>query len=407
MLLSFLRAKFYQLFFFALLLALLQSGARLTPLVQKYQTLFDFVPYLLCFLASLLALHFNRGRVMALMALLVLVYAGWGVLPQAHLVSLLTVWLPINVALIALLPERGLFALTGYGLLVVELLFAGLAWWLLAQPDLVFWRQLEAPLLASLPYQLPLTQKALVLNLLCFPILVWRGVFSRSAFEGTLLLAWVALLLLLWQPHGPTMRILVFALVALLVLVSLLQDSHRMAYRDELTGLLGRRALNEALLGLGRRYVIAMLDVDHFKKFNDTYGHEAGDQVLKMVAVKMQQLGGGSRAYRYGGEEFAVIFPRRALLQSKPHLEVLRAAIANYSMTLRGPKRPASKSEGAKRRGTGKGRSVRVTISIGACERGGAHKTSEQVMQEADRLLYQAKRKGRNCVVCQTLSPKR
>ena len=71
-----------------------------------------------------------------------------------------------------------------------------------------------------------------------------------------------------------------------------------------------RRMVDMALEDLGRRYCAAMVDVDHFKRFNDKHGHEVGDQVLKMVARCLSRVPGG-RAYRYGGEEFAVLFPGR------------------------------------------------------------------------------------------------
>jgi diguanylate cyclase (GGDEF)-like protein len=89
--------------------------------------------------------------------------------------------------------------------------------------------------------------------------------------------------------------------------------SYDMAYRDELTGLLGRRALNDRLKGLARQYVIAKMDVDHFKKYNDTHGHDIGDEVLKMVARQIGAVGGGGTAYRYGGEEFCVVFAVKTL----------------------------------------------------------------------------------------------
>jgi diguanylate cyclase (GGDEF)-like protein len=63
------------------------------------------------------------------------------------------------------------------------------------------------------------------------------------------------------------------------------------------------------MMSLGHRFTIAMLDIDHFKRFNDTYGHAVGDQVLKMVAAKLRQVKGGGRAFRYGGEEFTLVFP--------------------------------------------------------------------------------------------------
>ena len=120
-----------------------------------------------------------------------------------------------------------------------------------------------------------------------------------------------------------------FAAAGLVQAVSLLRSSHAMAYRDELTNLLGRRALNERLKGLGPRYSIAMLDIDHFKKFNDTYGHDTGDEVLKLVASRLARVGAGGTAYRYGGEEFSVVFPRKGIEQCTDALDGLRDAGVN------------------------------------------------------------------------------
>ena len=81
----------------------------------------------------------------------------------------------------------------------------------------------------------------------------------------------------------------------LVVLVGVLESMVALAYRDGLTGLPGRRGLNDKLRQLGRRYAIAMLDVDHFKRFNDRFGHRTGDDVLKMIAVRMQQIPADAR----------------------------------------------------------------------------------------------------------------
>src|SRR2546425_12372063 len=94
-----------------------------------------------------------------------------------------------------------------------------------------------------------------------------------------------------------------------MLVVSLIETSHHMAYNDPLTGLPGRRALDEALGRLGGQYAIAMVDIDHFKRFNDEHGHDVGDQLLRKIGVALEMVGGGGRAYRYGGEEVAGPFP--------------------------------------------------------------------------------------------------
>ena len=172
-----------------------------------------------------------------------------------------------------------------------------------------------------------------------------------------------------------------------------------MAFRDELTGLPGRRALNERLQRLGRSYVIAMADVDHFKKFNDTHGHDVGDQVLRLVAAQLRKIGGGGKAYRYGGEEFTLVFPGKTLEECLPHLEVIRQAIETYRIQLRDKQqRPQDDKQGRARRAGSAASQVSVTVSMGVAERGLEQRSPEEVLKAADQALYNAKGAGRNCV---------
>jgi diguanylate cyclase (GGDEF)-like protein len=187
--------------------------------------------------------------------------------------------------------------------------------------------------------------------------------------------------------------------VMLMIAAAVAHEAYQMAFRDELTGLPGRRALNERMQRLGRNYVLAMTDVDHFKKFNDTHGHDVGDQVLRLVASKLSKVSGGGRAYRYGGEEFALVFAGKTLEECTPHLEALRGVIAAYSIQLRNADRPNDDSQGRQRRGAAAASAVSVTVSIGVCERQPDQRTPEEVLKAADQALYAAKGAGRNCVM--------
>ena len=100
------------------------------------------------------------------------------------------------------------------------------------------------------------------------------------------------------------------------------------------------------MAGLGPRYVLAMGDVDHFKSFNDTHGHDIGDQVLKLVAARLAEVEGGGRAFRYGGEEFTVLFDDATLEQAMPHLEATRASVEAYRMAVRSEARPKEQEQG-------------------------------------------------------------
>lgn len=148
---------------------------------------------------------------------------------------------------------------------------------------------------------------------------------------------------------------------------------------------------------LGGKYTIAMLDIDFFKKFNDTYGHKVSDQVIRFIALIIKNVSGGGKAFRYGGEEFTVIFPGKGLEEAVPHLEDLREAIARRAFTLRGKDRPRKKP-GQVNPGRGSTKKVHITVSIGVSEKDHRAYTPDDVVAAADGALYLAKRQGRNRV---------
>jgi diguanylate cyclase (GGDEF)-like protein len=175
------------------------------------------------------------------------------------------------------------------------------------------------------------------------------------------------------------------------------EGSHALAFRDALTGLPSRRAFDDALRRLDGPCAIAMADVDHFKSVNDRHGHDVGDQVLRMVARVLEDVGHGGRAFRYGGEEFALLFPAKTAADCAGALEERRAAVEAASFTLRAPDRPRKKPKQPARRGSPN--RLAVTISIGVAERTATDVPPDAVVQAADDALYRAKEAGRNRVV--------
>lgn len=166
-----------------------------------------------------------------------------------------------------------------------------------------------------------------------------------------------------------------------------MQDALReQAIRDPLTGLLNRRYLDETLpreLGrcqrTGEPLTIAMLDLDRFKTFNDTYGHEAGDQVLRAVGRILLDFGRvGDLACRYGGEELTLILPGANLADAQARVGTLRATIARTPIHYRGSKLPA------------------VTVSIGLAEAQPQENDAAALLRRADQAMYRAKVLGRN-----------
>lgn len=207
------------------------------------------------------------------------------------------------------------------------------------------------------------------------------------------------LLVLALHPSTPTMETPVFLMAgAVLLGSSVVETSYAMAYLDDLTGLPGRRALDRDMDVLPGQWTAAMVDVDHFKRFNDRHGHDVGDQVLRMVAARLAGVRGGARAYRYGGEEFTLLFPGKGKEQAMPYLERVRASVADSNFTLRSWRRPRKRPEKPRggRTGTDPDRRLSVTISIGVAEAGPDDADAEDVLERADKAMYRAKKRGRN-----------
>ena len=365
-------------------------------------------PYILFALGGALALAFNRG--LALLALIVLCGAygaqqvwlkqGLDAFPARTVYIALTLFVPLNLAAFALMRERGI--LNGHGalrlgaILLQVAVTAGVA--MTGQAEAVDWayqKFLEpAPFSAG---RIPQVGIALIgLGLL---ITLAMALVKRSAVSAALAGSLVAFAIAAHVPTASLTFSVFTAMAELMVAVAVLQDTFHMAFRDELTGIPSRRALNERLAGLGRVYTVAMVDVDHFKTFNDTFGHDLGDQVLKMIAAHIAGVGGSGTAYRYGGEEFTILFPGKDTEESMPHLEALRAQIESYRLALRASDRPKKAMRGKRQRGGSRGRNaVSVTVSIGVAGRNDRLDTPQAVIEAADRALYRAKDKGRNRV---------
>jgi diguanylate cyclase (GGDEF)-like protein len=350
--------------------------------------------------AALLGLLFNRGRVV-LAALALGVAAGiarWAAIDPAAVGSRTTrelslAVLALGLAALGVLGERGRLGRRSVWRalpLVAPLLLA--AWWTRpASGESAAWAR--AHLDRAVVYGLDaVTAAAALAGAVVLLAVFRRGTPIEAALAGSL----VGLVMALGNAAAPHTADVYLGAGGLALAIGLILESHRLAFQDELTGLPGRRALNEALPALAGRYVIAMIDVDHFKKFNDDHGHDVGDQVLRLVASRLRAVGGGGQPFRYGGEEFAVVFPGRGLDEVREPLEALRATIEASRLTLRGKGRPRKKPAKPKpRRGT---RQVWVTVSIGAAEADERRPTPQKVIEGADRALYRAKENGRNQV---------
>ncbi|MDH5360369.1 MAG: GGDEF domain-containing protein, partial [Gammaproteobacteria bacterium] len=308
---------------------------------NKLVVFLPLLPYVVSSIIVILALSFHRSRIAQLVLLLAFFYWLLQTYPAAKwfrdFLPLLAILLPINILLFAFYKERGAWTLSSVirlggvglqGLVVIVLLtqqpVGGYA--LLQQ----VW--VKMLVFTSSPHG-QLSQLIILITILLSYVL---AVKKESWLESGIVAVLVLLTMIFHSGATGTENLIYISMMPLILGVVILFDSYRMAYLDELTSLPGRRALQENLARLTGDYTLAMLDIDHFKKFNDTYGHDIGDQVLRFVAGKMRKVGGGGKAYRYGGEEFTFIFAGKGIDEALPHLEAVRMDIAESKFAIRG-----------------------------------------------------------------------
>lgn len=406
----------YRLSHFLTPLLLIPAGiaaGSLAELSDFFTSLFNVLPTLLLLLGGALCLVYNRQRQLFMLSCVYIAYflldtqvdyfqAHRVVMPEAALVfHLCCVLLPLLFGMYGIWQERmhllqdllarsaALIAVAVVATALARRFPQGLAELLSA----TYWPALHGQ-------WMNLAQLSYFGFLMAFVALVAAYVRQPRPLHAAQL---VGLLGLLWMlpkvfilPHALTVMT---SLVMLTLAGAVAHEAYQMAFRDELTGLPGRRALNERFQRLGQQYVLAMIDVDHFKKFNDSHGHDVGDQVLRLVAAQLRKIGGGGKAYRYGGEEFTLVFPGKSLTECLPHLEVVRQAIEVYRIQLRDKQqRPQDDKQGRQRRAGARASEVSVTVSMGVAERGQEQSRPEEVIKAADKALYSAKSAGRNCI---------
>lgn len=366
-------------------------------------TFFPYYPFIIFAGGLLLSAIFNRTRLFFAMLVLMLAESTllW-VAPgltsgeiRQNVFNCVSLLLPLNLMVFGFFRDRGIISQAGRRRLTLIALQVVVVY-IVSVPLRYRAGFLNHPIVRGEYAQLlswsRLSQPALLAFVIAVSGLVCRLIKTYRPVESSLMWTTVAMFIAMQMGPGNNMSVILFAMAGVILIVAIVETSYSMAYLDELTQLPSRRSLNEALLKLGDSYTIAMIDVDHFKRFNDTYGHEAGDHALRMVASKLARVAGGGKAYRYGGEEFAVLFPGRPLEEAFTYLDRMRRLIEQSTFVVRGADRRTGKPGRARRQ-------TSVTVSIGVACNGGDRISPDQVLQSADQALYRAKAKGRNCTM--------
>ena len=371
---------------------------------QKYDQLpvpatigITYLMHMLAIIVVGLSIRFTRSSVFfyALLVVIanVILRLGWASSDLGY--GLLSAFLPLLLLVLTVLPDRGIFslkAIPAYAILLLVGVFSIIM--VMTSPAWATHIVLTDWLPAQYFDWTRQSQTILIISFAALYIMFTLCILNPSLHISA---GFGVLFMLIAQLHfgGNSGSLNVFGSAALLVcLYAIMQETWRMAYLDELTGLPGRRALSEKFRRISGLYTVAMLDVDHFKKFNDTYGHDAGDAVLRMIASKMSKVAGGGLPYRYGGEEFAIVFTGKDSRESVRYLEALREEISSKPFIIRRVSRRNNKNSTKPI----KNNSVTVTASIGFADSGEGKPSPWDVLKQADKALYRAKGKGRNCV---------
>ena len=348
---------------------------------------------LFCGIALLLALGFRRNRAFMVLAILSCASFGLAGFGMALLfdrgIEAFRMFAPCLLLAAAAMPERRLMAKRN--LLLLSLLALGVCLTLFAPAHI--WPGLrDAFPLGWLPWRSGSVAAAIVL--IAAAVCVTRWIVLRAPMEAALgfILVLVGIAMLPVTRIGGASELL--AIAGAFAVLAILFASYRMAFVDGLAGLPNRRALDEELARLSGEFALAMVDVDHFKKLNDQYGHAAGDRALKAVADQLRATRSAS-AFRYGGEEFCLLFTGARVDQALDACEDLRTRISEMRVPIRSNP-PSKRTKVAKRKDSTQ---VKVTISIGLAERSDNLRSATEVLKAADKALYTAKSKGRNRVI--------
>jgi len=374
----------YLLFF-----SLAAGSLYLSHVPPEARLLVAVLPYALALVGLLLAVLFNKSK---LFFTLLVVTAALGVMGTRQsdnrfydlLFFCTGLLVPLNTLFFANTRERGILSTPGrvkMVLLGAEALL--LFYCLLFQETWLSALRQAAIFPAALQRALAPDDLVAVLFLLALLVFILRDFLKRDSNQSVQFFSLAAVLMAMLKPEDVLWYSLFLSGSALFHLLTLVQKSYTMAYLDDLTGIPGRRALNEDLQKLSGLYTLAMADIDHFKQFNDKHGHDIGDEALRHVARTMKRALRGGRLYRFGGEEFAVIYPGKDTAHAQINLEEIRRKVETEPLVLRSPK--------------GTSRKLMLSLSLGFAE-SSADSRPPAVLKLADQALYRAKEKGRNQV---------
>ncbi len=364
------------------------------------------LPYIVLAFGFIFGWYFSSSRMILSLLVLALADRALVVLPanggdqeavSQTIVAITAFLVPLNLLAFSILKEDSIS--TFHGVMRVVLV--------LVQPFLLLWLCLpdQQVLTSSFTWQYipsrytdwtPIPQPALVAFAIAGLLHVIRFALHRDPLEGGAIWALCAIFVAYhtsrygWQPTN------FFMTAGLIFFVTLLQSFYRQTYRDELTGIPGRLAYDEAIGQLGKRFSVAIIGIDQLTQYANVHGKPVSEQILKLAAPRIQAACSDGQIFRTTGEEFTVLFPGKSAIDTMGTLDIVRKSVEAIGLFLRGRDR-VWEQRGIQEAGS-RDRALPITLSIGVGEKLTDSATLTLVIKSAYRGLYEAKGIGGNVV---------
>jgi diguanylate cyclase (GGDEF)-like protein len=314
------------------------------------------------------------------------------------IVAITAFLVPLNLLAFSIFKEDSLTTLRGLTRILLVLVQPFLLFWLCLpdQHDLAssFTREYVPSLYTEWT---PIPQPALFAFATALLLHFIRFALRRDPLEGGAIWALIAIFVAYhtsrygWQPTN------FFMAGGLILFVTFFQSFYRQTYRDELTGIPGRLAYEEAIGQLGKRFSVAVISIDQLTQYANIHGKSVSQQILKLVAPRVHAACSGGQIFRTTGEELTVLFPGKSTTDAMSTLETVRKTTESINLIFRGPDRDWQKERVTQKTGS-RDRALPITLSIGVAEKVSDSATLTLVIKSAYRALYEAKGAGGNVV---------
>ena len=363
------------------------------------------LPYLALTFGLVFGWYFASARMLLSLVCLILADQALVRWPPDHagsvsdtLFAAATFLLPLNFLTLAIVKERAIGPLWAALRVLPVLLQLCVVWWLCDPTHQDFAMALKSAYISGWStHWTPVPQAALLVFLVAGLLLFVRFILRRHPMDAGAAWALGAVFLayhgtqLGWSPAN------FFSTAGFILFASLVQATYQETYRDELTGIPGRMAYEEATAQLSRHYAVAVLAIDQLNGYAGAHGKPVVEQVLKRLAPKVQAACRAGRVFRVSGEELTLLFQQQSALEALVELERIRKSLESTPLILRDGRRiwEDTGGTGSLRRND---QVLPITASIGVADSAVEGATLSVVIKAAYRSLYEAKSAGGNAV---------